>query len=169
MKLSGGVEWALHCCVVLTTATEPVPAARLAELHDVSGSYLAKQLQALSHAGLVTSVQGKAGGYVLTRAPELITILEVVAAVDGAQPAFVCTEIRQRGPLAAAPAACTQPCPIARAMAGADAAWRAALQAISIADLARGVEQDYGPTALGGIRAWLSGPNDSDTTTVGQG
>ncbi|MEV0425797.1 Rrf2 family transcriptional regulator [Micromonospora sp. NPDC050495] len=159
MKLSGGVEWALHCCVVLTTATEPVPAARLAELHDVSGSYLAKQLQALSRAGLVTSVQGKAGGYVLTRAPELITVLDVVAAVDGAAPAFVCTEIRQRGPLAAPADACTRPCPVARAMAGADAAWRAALRAVSIADLARGVDEDYGPTALGGIRSWLGGPD----------
>jgi Rrf2 family protein len=158
MKLSGGVEWALHCCVVLTTAAEPVPAARLAELHDVSASYLAKQLQALSRAGLVTSVQGKAGGYVLTRAPELITILDVVVAVDGAQPAFVCTEIRQRGPLAAPKEACTGPCPIARAMAGADAAWRAALRAVSVADLARGVDRDYGPTALAGIGAWLSGP-----------
>ena len=67
MKLSGGVEWALHCCVVLTAASRPVPAARLAELHDVSPSYLAKQMQALSRAGLVRSVQGKTGGYVLTR------------------------------------------------------------------------------------------------------
>ncbi|MEK0099224.1 transcriptional regulator, partial [Streptomyces sp. A475] len=48
MKMSGGVEWALHCCVVLTVADEPVPAARLAELHDVSPSYLAKQMQALA-------------------------------------------------------------------------------------------------------------------------
>ena len=39
-----------------------MPAARLAELHDVSGSYLAKQLQSLSRAGLVRSVQGHAGG-----------------------------------------------------------------------------------------------------------
>ncbi|MFI7426555.1 RrF2 family transcriptional regulator [Micromonospora sp. NPDC049836] len=162
MKLSGGVEWALHCCVVLTTATEPVPAARLAELHDVSGSYLAKQLQALSRAGLVTSVQGKAGGYVLTRSPDLITVLDVVAAVDGAAPAFVCTEIRQRGPLATPAEACTRPCPVARAMADADAAWRAALRAVSIADLARGVDEDYGPTALGGIRGWLGGPDEGD-------
>jgi Rrf2 family protein len=169
MKLSGGVEWALHCCVVLTTATEPVPAARLAELHDVSGSYLAKQLQALSRAGLVSSVQGKAGGYILTRAPELITVLDVVVAVDGSQPAFVCTEIRQRGPLATSPEACMRPCAIARAMAGADAAWRAALQAISIADLARSVEEDNGPTALAGIRTWLSGPSDGDTAVVERG
>ncbi|MGK5440918.1 RrF2 family transcriptional regulator [Micromonospora sp. URMC 105] len=169
MKLSGGVEWALHCCVVLTTATEPVPAARLAELHDVSASYLAKQLQALSRAGLVTSVQGKAGGYVLTRAPELITVLDVVAAVDGAQPAFVCTEIRQRGPLATPPEACTRPCPIARAMAGAEAAWRAALQAISVADLVSSVDEDSGPTALAGVRSWLSGPGDGDAAHVEQG
>lgn len=161
MKLSGGVEWALHCCVVLTTATDPVPAARLAELHDVSGSYLAKQLQALSRAGLVHSVQGKAGGYVLTRAPERISVLDVVEAVDGSQPAFVCTEIRQRGPMASPPEACTRPCAISRAMASADAAWRAALRDISVADLARGVDEDYGPTALAGIRTWLTGPGDT--------
>ncbi|WP_329140073.1 Rrf2 family transcriptional regulator [Streptomyces sp. NBC_01476] len=164
MKLSGGVEWALHCCVVLTTATDPVPAARLAELHDVSGSYLAKQLQALSRAGLVTSVQGKAGGYALTRAPGLITVLDVVVAVDGPQPAFTCTEIRQRGPLATPAEACTRPCAITRAMAAADAAWRAALREISIADLARGVEEDYGPTALAGIGSWLTGPDQGEAT-----
>ena len=59
MKLSGGVEWALHCCVVLAGMQRPVPAARLAEFHDVSASYLAKQLQGLSRAGLVRSVQGQ--------------------------------------------------------------------------------------------------------------
>lgn len=160
MKLSGGVEWALHCCVVLTTATEPVPAARLAELHDVSASYLAKQLQALSRAGLVQSVQGKAGGYVLTRAPARISVLDIVTAVDGATPAFVCTEIRQRGPLAAPPEACTRPCAITRAMSAADAAWRAALAAISVADLAADVNADYGPATMSTIARWLATPQD---------
>lgn len=158
MKLSGGVEWALHCCVVLTAATEPVPAARLAELHDVSGSYLAKQLQALSRADLVRSVQGKAGGYVLTRSPGLITVLDVVTAIDGPQPAFVCTEIRRRGPLAAPAEACTSPCAISRAMSAADAAWRVALQEISVADLAASVTDDYGPGTMASIRTWLSDP-----------
>ncbi|MER5647584.1 Rrf2 family transcriptional regulator [Streptosporangium sp. NPDC002524] len=153
--MSGGVEWALHCCVVLTSVREPAPAARLAQLHDVSPSYLAKQLQALSRAGLVRSVQGKAGGYVLTRSPELITVLDVVEAVDGPGPAFVCTEIRQRGPMAASPEACTAPCAVKRAMAGAEAAWRDALRAVSVADLARDVTSDYGPGALTGISAWL--------------
>ncbi|UED88416.1 RrF2 family transcriptional regulator [Streptomyces profundus] len=154
--MSGGVEWALHCCVVLTSVAEPVPATRLAELHDVSPSYLAKQLQALSRAGLVRSVQGKAGGYTLTRAPTAITVLDVVEAVDGAAPAFVCTEIRQRGPLATPPESCAAPCAIARAMHTADAAWRDALRAVTIADLVRDVGTDHGPRAMSRISGWLT-------------
>ncbi|MFC1413498.1 Rrf2 family transcriptional regulator [Streptacidiphilus sp. N1-12] len=154
--MSGGVEWALHCCVVLTTSSEPVPAARLAALHDVSGSYLAKQLQALSRAGLVHSAQGKSGGYTLTRDPDSITVLDVVQAVNGAAPAFVCTEIRQRGPLATPAASCTAPCAIARAMAAAETAWRQTLAAITIADLARDVEANNGPQVMAGIGAWLA-------------
>ncbi|MDH6463992.1 DNA-binding IscR family transcriptional regulator [Micromonospora sp. A200] len=96
-------------------------------------------------------------------------MLDVVTAVDGAQPAFVCTEIRQRGPLATPPEACTRPCPISRAMAGADAAWRAALQAISIADLASGVDDDYGPAALAGLSTWLTARNEGDTAIGEQG
>ncbi|MCF3122319.1 Rrf2 family transcriptional regulator [Streptomyces arenae] len=162
MKLSGGVEWALHCCVVLTAATEPVPAARLAQLHDVSPSYLAKQMQALSRAGLVRSVQGKTGGYVLTRSAAEITVLDVVQAVDGASPAFVCTEIRQRGPFGTPPEDCVKPCPIARAMSAADAAWRASLREVSVADLVGDVERDSGPEALPAIGEWLNSAVGAD-------
>jgi len=157
--MSGGVEWALHCCVVLTSVAEPVPAARLAELHDVSPTYLAKQLQALSRAGLVHSVQGKSGGYVLTRSPATITLLDVVEAVDGPDPAFVCTEIRQRGPFATPAESCTTPCPVARAMATAESARRAALSSVSIADLAEQVEISSGEGALSSIGTWLAPGN----------
>jgi Rrf2 family protein len=154
--LSGGVEAALHCCVVLTTATEPVPAVRLAELHGVSPTYLAKQLQALSRAELVHSAQGKSGGYVLTRKPAEITVLDVVEAVEGPVPTFVCTEIRQRGPLAAPPEACTTPCAINRTMLAADRAWRAALREVTIADLCHMVDEDYETDVLGRVRTWLT-------------
>ncbi|MFJ7591774.1 RrF2 family transcriptional regulator [Streptomyces sp. NPDC097617] len=154
--MTGGVEWALHCCVVLTAASRPVPAARLALLHDVSPSYLAKQMQALSRAGLVASVQGKTGGYALTRPASEITVLDVVQAVDGADPAFMCTEIRQRGPLGAPPEACTKPCGIARVMGEAEAAWRASLRGVTIADLVGSVERDNGPEALPSVGAWLA-------------
>ena len=157
MKLSGGVEWALHCCVVLTATDRPVPAARLAELHDVSGSYLAKQMQALSRAGLVRSSQGQAGGYSLTRAADTITLLDVVEAVDGPGSTFVCTEIRQRGPLGTPPQDCTRACAVARAMIGADRAWRDALRAVTLADLAADVTADSGPDAIPRVGRWLTG------------
>jgi Rrf2 family protein len=156
VRMSGGVEWALHCCVVLTAADRPVSALRLAQLHDVSATYLAKQLQALSRAGLVRAAQGQAGGYVLTRSASEVTVLDVVEAVDGARPAFVCTEIRQRGPLATPREACTAPCAISRAMSAADEAWRAALRDVSIADLAHTVNSDYDRDVLGAIRGWLA-------------
>jgi Rrf2 family protein len=156
MKLSSGVEWGVHCCVVLSQASGPVPASTLAEFHGVSPTYLAKHLQALSRAGLVRSTPGQVGGYLLTREPDQITLLEVVEAIDGAAPAFRCTEIRQRGPLAAPRESCTKPCPIARAMAAAEQAWRSALGDVSIADLAVDVDAETGGTALAGLREWLA-------------
>jgi len=155
--MSAGVEWALHCCVVLTVAAEPVPATRLAELHDLSPTYLAKQLQALSRAGLIRSTQGKSGGYTLTRTPGSITVLDVVEAVEGPGPTFVCTEIRQRGPLATPAEQCTAPCPIARVMIEGDRAWRASLRGVTIADLAADVRDVSGPDALPRVAAWITG------------
>src|SRR3954454_4672764 len=156
MKMSGGVEWGVHCCVVLSQASEAVPAARLAEFHGVSKTYLAKHLQQLSKAGLVRSTEGRVGGYELTRGPADITVLEIVQAIDGDRPAFRCTEIRQRGPLAASPEACTKPCGVARVMAAAEVAWRSSLASVTVADLAATVDADGGGTALDGLRGWLT-------------
>jgi len=97
MKMSAGVEWAVHCCILLSQADGPVPVQRLAEYHGVSRTYLAKHLQQLSRAGLVASSEGRAGGYALTRAAAEITVLEVVEAIEGDEPSFRCTEIRQIG------------------------------------------------------------------------
>src|SRR5690349_4734395 len=133
--MTEGVEWAVHCCVVLSQAVEPVPATRLAELHGVSRTYLAKHLQQLSRAGLVRSTPGRVGGYELTRPASEISLLEIVQAVDGPEPAFRCTEIRQRGPLPTPPEKCVKPCGVARAMATAERAWRGALAAVSVAEL----------------------------------
>jgi len=111
MRLSQGVEWALHCCSVLAGVPpeRTLPSARLAELHEVPPAYLAKHLQALSAAGIVESVPGPKGGYRLARSAEEITVLDVVLAVEGDQPAFVCTEIRQCGPGACPPSAYPKP------------------------------------------------------------
>ncbi|WP_166349839.1 RrF2 family transcriptional regulator [Phytoactinopolyspora limicola] len=167
MRLSSGVEWGLHCCVTLSQSQHPVPASRLAELHGVPQPYLAKQLQALSRANLVASTQGQAGGYELTRPASQITALDVVVAIDGTEPAFRCTEIRQRGPLAADPERCLLPCAIARAMATAEQAWRSALAEITVADLAEQVDADSGGTALERLQRWFSATTPSPASPSG--
>ena len=45
--------------------------------------YLEQILLAVKGAGLVRSKRGVGGGYVLTRDPELITLADIVSAVDG--------------------------------------------------------------------------------------
>jgi Rrf2 family protein len=142
MKLSGGVEWSLHCCVVLSQADGPVPTTRLADLHGVSKTYLAKHLQSLARAGIVHPTEGRDGGYVLTRGAERTTVFDVVQAIDGKEPAFRCTEIRQQGILAAPPEQCRSECGIAKVMAQAEQAWRATLSAVTIADLAATLDLD---------------------------
>jgi Rrf2 family protein len=155
MKISAGVEWALHCCVALSGIARPVPASKLAEMTDVSASYLAKQLQALSRAGLVTSVQGKSGGYVLTRSPEKISVLDVVLAIEGTAPMFECTEIRQRGPVGAPPEECRQSCPIARAMLAGEQAWRTSLREISIHDIGTEMAGSITPERMAAMLNWM--------------
>jgi Rrf2 family protein len=160
MKLSDGVEWALHCCVVLRIANRPTPAGQLAEFHDVSPTYLAKHLQGLARAGIIRSVQGKGGGYVLDRPADQITVLDVVEAVNGASPSFVCTEIRQRGPCATPPEKCIAPCGINAVMLAADTAWRASLKTVTIADLASRADKTAagdGSGQLAPAREWLAG------------
>ncbi len=49
-------------------------------------------------------------------------------------------------------------------MAAADAAWRASLQGVSVADLVGSVERDSGPEALPAVGAWLRLGKASDGT-----
>jgi Rrf2 family protein len=137
MRMSEGVEWVLHTCTVLAALPDgqALPAAKLAEFHDVPPAYLAKHLQAAASAGIVASVPGPRGGYRLARPPAEIPLLDVVLAIDGDDTAFRCSEIRQRGPITSPPDAFRRPCGIARAMWRAEDAWRAELRATTVADL----------------------------------
>lgn len=159
MRISDGVEWAVHLCGVLAAAPEgrSVPGARLAEFHDLPPAYLAKHLQALSRAGIVTADRGVKGGYRLGRAPSAISLLDIVLAIEGSQPAFRCQEIRQRGPCAVPPTACRKACPIARAFLAAETAWRQALAGVTLAELnAVASAEAFDDKRRREFRAWLA-------------
>jgi len=137
MKLGDGVEQAMHCATLMANLPTGgvLSAAAMAEFHGVSTSYLLKHLQALSKAGIAQTVPGPRGGYSLARPAEKITLLDVVLAVEGAQPAFRCKEIRQNGPDPLPSSQFKAPCQINAAMLRAERAYRAELRRVTLADL----------------------------------
>ena len=153
MKLGDGVEQAIHCMLLLSnlSADSVLSAAALAEYHGVSASYLLKHLQALVAAGLLVSIPGPKGGYRLAKAPQSISLRDVVLALEGSAPAFRCAEIRQRGPNPLPQRYFTKPCQINAAMLKAEKAYRAELAKVSVADLLAdlGADDDGGIAARG--------------------
>lgn len=156
MKLSEGVEWSAHCAIVLAglPARATMSGSSLAELHGISESYLVKHLQALVRAGILESVPGPRGGFRLARSPDHVTLLDVVQAIDGPEPAFRCTEIRQRGPVALPPTAYPLPCRIHAAMARAEGAWRTQLASETLSALAAAAAASN-PNAIEKAVPWL--------------
>lgn len=158
MKMSNGVEWAIHSCTLLSYLVdgETLPAAKLAEFHGVPAPYLAKHMQALVRAEICESVPGPTGGFRLSRPANEVTLLDVTLAIEGDEPAFRCSEIRQRGP-AAQPAHCyTGPCGIAAAMWRAEEAWRRELAAVTVGDIASAIPGIAPPAQVEAGAAWLA-------------
>ncbi len=147
-RMSDGVEAALHCALALAALPEgkALPGKALAELHGLSETYLLKHLRALTAAGVIEARSGPRGGYRLARPPAKITMLDIVEAIDGSEPAFHCREIRQRGPCASDdPCVYERDCFIKTRMLAAEDAWRAALRAETVADLAVEAAQRIDP------------------------
>ena len=158
MKLSDGVEWGVHVCTLLAAVPpdNALPAAKLAEYHGVPSAYLAKHLQALANAGVLETVKGPRGGYRLARPAAKVTVLDIVEAIDGEEPAFRCTEIRRRGPTAVAAREYAGLCGINRAFLRADDTWRAELRATTVAELVGVAVKDAPPAALQKALRWMA-------------
>lgn len=144
MKLSDGVEQAIHSVAMLASLSdkEVLSAAALAEFHGVSPSYLLKHLQALSRADILGTVPGPKGGYHLAKSPQEITLLDVILAVEGPEPAFRCREIRRNGPNPVPDGYFTAPCQINAAMLRAERSYRAELKKVTISNLLDQVRND---------------------------
>ncbi|RLP89454.1 Rrf2 family transcriptional regulator [Micromonospora sp. BL4] len=89
MYVSARSDYALRAMLAVAAA-EPdggggdlVKAASLAEVQEIPLSFLQGILLDLRRAGLLLSHRGTEGGYALTRAPDEITVGDVLRAVGG--------------------------------------------------------------------------------------
>jgi len=157
MILKSQVEWALHCCAILSGLPEGryLSTKALAELHGLPKEYLSKALQSLSQAGLVHTTLGPSGGYRLAKPAAELTFLDVVEAVEGSGRTFVCQNIRANNPCRPKDFCESGPCAIARIMWEADEAWRAALRKATFADLGRTLEKEVDPAIWAGTFEWV--------------
>jgi Rrf2 family protein len=85
MHLLAREEAGLRCLlqVALSGAgAGPVPIAQIAAAEGISGVYAAKLMRELRLSGLVESTRGAAGGYLLSRPAESITVWDAIRALD---------------------------------------------------------------------------------------
>lgn len=87
MRISQKLEYACRALAQLAKHHDGRTLTRLEDLAQreaVSANFLVQILNDLRRAGLIESRRGKTGGYLLARAPEAITLRQVVDAVDPA-------------------------------------------------------------------------------------
>ena len=80
MKISTKGRYALRLMldVALHSHGAAVPLRDVAQRQEISDKYLEQIVTQLSRAGLVRSVRGAGGGYLLTREPEEYTVGEIL-------------------------------------------------------------------------------------------
>jgi len=161
VKLGNGVEWSIHCLALLGAlpSGRSLKLEKLAEFHNLKVAYLRKHFQALSKAGLVSTVTGPQGGYRLARASDKISLLDIYIALEGDDPCFRCTEIRQDGPCAIPSIdkpSYNIPCNIAVSMWKAEDAWRKELAKVSIADVLGSTAKQISADKKERMTKWLT-------------
>src|SRR3972149_1978693 len=90
MQISAKGEYAIRAVLDLALQRERglTPIQGIATRQGIPQRYLEQVLLALKRAGLLASKRGSTGGYHLTRAPEEITVGDVLRAVEGRSAPF---------------------------------------------------------------------------------
>jgi len=94
LRLSKKADYALLAMRHMAAHADKVAlsARELAEAYDIPPELLAKVLQRLVRGRLLASHQGIRGGYGLSRAPESISVADVIQAIDGPLTVTACSD-----------------------------------------------------------------------------
>lgn len=129
MQLTRAGEYAIKSLLYLAAqhADARVMASEVANSEQIPVNFVRKILESLAKTGLVKSYRGAGGGFMLGRAPEQITLRQVIEAVEGPLALNQCL----------LPIACEQQstCPMCHIWMEAQNAVESVLQRYSLADV----------------------------------
>lgn len=85
LRLSTKCQYGVRAMYEIASSypNEPINIKTISKRQDVSVHYLEQILGRLRKSGIIKSIKGPGGGYMLTRAPGLITIWEIVQELEG--------------------------------------------------------------------------------------
>jgi Rrf2 family protein len=83
MRTTAKADYAVRAAVELAASGDMVTAEHLAQATGIPHNFLENILGDLRRAGLVESRRGQAGGYLLAKPAEEISIADVIRAVEG--------------------------------------------------------------------------------------
>ena len=92
MKLSTRARYGLRALIDLGqySETDAVSIQSIATRQDISVGYLEQLMALLKKAGLVRSIRGANGGYKLGKAPEEISVGDILRVLEGGLEAVIC-------------------------------------------------------------------------------
>ncbi|MEM7801125.1 MAG: Rrf2 family transcriptional regulator [Chloroflexota bacterium] len=92
MKYSQATHYALHTMLYLVAlpTENKIAVHQLAQLQQLSPTYLSKILAKLVKAGLIESTPGIKGGYRLLKSRSDVSFLDVIHAIEGTASLFQC-------------------------------------------------------------------------------
>jgi Rrf2 family protein len=85
MKITALEEYGLRCLLQLArhTGPEPLTVSAVSESEGLSVPYVSKLMSTLRQEGLVESVRGRSGGFILSRPANQITVGQAMNALGG--------------------------------------------------------------------------------------
>lgn len=85
LQVTTGSAYALRGIVYLALRSpqDPLLVSEIAQAHEIPERYLAKIFQGLARHGVLRSTRGIGGGFSLARAPNRITLMDIVKSCEG--------------------------------------------------------------------------------------
>lgn len=160
MQFSYSVEHALHSLFYMIDLpkNKTIGIRKIAEMHNLTDTYLSKIFSKLRKSGIVRSTPGIKGGYELAKDPEDISFWDVIEAIEGSSYFFQCAEIREKNIFEKDPTIYKKECPclIKTVMFEAEDLFRQSLKSKSLKWLHDKVKKDFSNETKQSIDTWMN-------------